>query len=297
MLELIFIGVLFLILMTLAPSTVVITNQQHVRIVQSFGKFQSVRTAGLSFKLPLPFQTVSKNFSLQYLELSESVSVKSKDNTFVVVPIRVQYRVDPGRASDAYFLLDNPQQQIRSYILNQVRSTAAGLSFEELFSSRNVFEKDIEEALTQRMTDFGYIIVNVLVDDPQPSDEVRRAYDRVQASLREKEAAENEGEAARILGVAKAKAEGESLEIRGNAIARFRKTVAEGNADAMKLFTKGTALTEADGLSFFMNINEMEALTTASENGGQIFFFTAAAKTAGLTPDALHGLYAGNARS
>ncbi|MFX4300322.1 SPFH domain-containing protein [Pseudosulfitobacter pseudonitzschiae] len=270
---------------------IVITGQQNVRMIETFGKFRSIRSAGLSFKLPWPIQTASREFSLKQLQLAEDVGVKSIDNAFLNVPIKLQYRVNPELASDAYYKLDKPEEQIRSYIVNQVRATAGGLSFEDLFKSRDTFEGDVAETLCEKMAEFGYIIVNVLVDDPQPSQQLREAFDRVISSQRLREAATNEGEAARIMSVAKAEAEGEALKIKGSAYAEFRKTVAEGNAEALNKFVGETGLTPKDGLTFFNSINEMEAVRDAAQYGGKTVFIAAAAKTESAA--AVMGMVAG----
>jgi len=282
---------LILVALVLLPTMIVITSQKHVRIIETFGKFSSVRHAGLSFKAPWPIQSASSDFSLKIKEISEEVTVKSSDNAFVTVPIRVQYRVSDHGAEEAYYKLDDPEGQIRSYVVNQVRGTASGMSFDELFQSRTHFEDGVEETLTEKMTSFGFRIENVLVDDPQPSEQLRKAFDRVIASERLKEAAVNEGEAAKTLSVAKANAEGEALEIKGKAWAKFRMDIAEGNADALDKFVGTTGLSPAEALTFFNSVNEMEAVRDAAQAGGQIVFVTGSAKASSSDP-ALLGLTA-----
>lgn len=257
-----------------------IVEQQTVRIVETFGKYTRTAEAGLHVKWPWPIQHASNPLSLRIQEISENVTVKSSDNAFLTVPIRVQNQVREHQADDAFYRLDNPEKQIRSYIVNQVRATASGLTFNELFQARDSFEKDVKETLSEKMGGFGYNIVNVLVDDPQPSDELRHAFDRVIASQRLREAATNEGEAARIMSVAKANAEGEALSIKATAFSNFRKIVAEGNAEALEAFCAKTGLTAHDALSFFNSINEMEAIRDAAKDGGKIVFLSAStAKT------------------
>lgn len=273
-----------LLLAALAFSMVVVTRQQNVRIIETFGKFSSVRSPGLSFMLPWPIQTASHNFSTQVMEIAEDVGVKSRDNAFVTVPIRVQFRVDEANAKDAYYRLANPVQQIRSYVVNQVRSTASSKSFDELFQSRNAFEADVESTLKARMSEFGFVIENVLVDDPQPSDELRTAFDRVIASERLKEAAENEGEAAKILTVKRAQAEKIGMELRGEALANFRKTITTGNGEAIQMFIRGTGLTAQEGLAFILAVNEMDAVTNAAQAGGQLVFIAGSAARSGADP-------------
>jgi regulator of protease activity HflC (stomatin/prohibitin superfamily) len=291
MFEIVILIVVVLALALLA-TTVVITPQQHVRMIETFGKYSRIARAGLSFKLPAPIQSAARPFSMQIREIAENVSVKSSDNAFVVVPIRVQVRVSEGNAQDAFYKLDDAEGQIRSYVVNQVRSTASGLTFDDLFRSRDSFEADVESALKERMSNFGFVIENVLVDDPQPSEELRRAFDSVLAAQRLKEAATNEGEAARIKAVARAQAEGESLEIKGRAYAAFRKLVSEGNSEAITSFVGNTGISPDKALAFFDNINEMEAVRDAAEAGGRVVFVSGSAKpyladpvTAGLAAD------------
>lgn len=278
-----------LVAIGLLATCIVITQQQHVRLIETFGKFSAIKHAGLSLKAPWPIQSASANFSLKIMEISQDVTVKSSDNAFVTVPIRVQYRVNDSGAEAAYYRLDDPVGQIRSYVVNQVRSTASGLTFDQLFQSRGAFEGGVEDTLTDKMSSYGFRIVNVLVDDPQPSDELKDAFDRVIASERLKESAQNEGEAARIISVAKANAEGESLEIKGRAFSSFRKTIAEGNSEALQEFVRGTGLSPAEGLIFFTSINEMEAVRDAAAEGGRVVFVAGSAKSEGTNP-ALMGM-------
>ena len=288
---LIVLAAIVVLAIVLLPSIVVITPQQHVRMIETFGRFSRITRAGLAFKLPWPIQTAGRPFSMQIREISESVSVKSSDNAFVVVPIRVQVRVAENNAQDAFYKLDDAEGQIRSYVVNQVRSTASGLTFDDLFRSRDTFEDDVETTLKERMSSFGFVIENVLVDDPQPSDELKRAFDSVLAAQRLKEAAQNEGEAARIKAVARANAEGESLEIKGRAYAAFRKLVSEGNAEAIRLFVGETGISPEKALNFFHGINEMEAVRDAAESGGRVVFVAGSSRHSASDP-ALMGMVA-----
>ena len=262
----------------------VVTPQQSIRMIETFGKYAGTRQAGLTIKAPFPIQSASRPFSLRLREIAVDVGMKSIDNAFVQVPIRVQFMVDPKRAREAYYLLEDAEGQITSYVINQVRATGGAKTFNELFTSRDAFESDVQELLEERMDEFGYVIRNVLVDDPQPSNELREAFDRVIASERLKEAATNEAEAERIKQVAGAQAEKESMVLRGEAISSFRKTITEGNAEAINSFTADTGLTAADALAFITSINEMEAVGRASEAGGSVVFVAGSAKDKAVDP-------------
>ena len=69
------------------------------------------------------------------------------------------------------------------------------------------------------MGNYGYDIIRALVTDIDPDVEVKTSMNRINASEREKVAAQYEGDAARILIVEKAKAEAESKRLQGQGIA------------------------------------------------------------------------------
>ena len=257
--------------------SIVITPQNTVRVVETFGKYAGQRSSGLTFKLPWPFQTASAPINLRTQQVRETVGVMSSDKAFVMVPISVQFRIDPRSVYDAYYKLDRPVSQIQSYLNNSVRATASGKTFSELFQSRDAFRHDIEETLKEKMDDYGYIIVDVLVDDPQPSEEVVDSFNRVIASERLREAAENEGEAEKIRMVKSAEAEKASLELRGEALATFRQTIAKGNAEAVEAFVGKTGLGAKDALAFMTSVNEMEQLSQVASEGGRVIFIGASA--------------------
>lgn len=285
MLEIVLI-LLALLALPLLATCIVITRQQHVRFIETFGRYSTTRRAGLSLKWPTPIQVATSNFSLKIQEIAQDISVKSSDNAFVVIPIRVQYAATASRASDAFYRLEDPETQLASYVVNQVRATAAGMEFSELFSAKNRFEEDVAETLTDRLGDYGYTIENVLVDDPQPSDELRRAFDRVLASKRLREAAENEGEAVRVKAVLEARASKEAMVLKAEGYAQFREIIAKGNSTALAEFVGETGLSAQAVLEFFAQTNAMEALRDAAAEGGRTVLVT------GQTPRALHGLYA-----
>jgi regulator of protease activity HflC (stomatin/prohibitin superfamily) len=214
---------------------IVVVKQKTAVIIEVFGKFSSVKKAGLNLKPPFPFGEVATTMNLQIMEISTNVGVKSKDNAFLQVPVKVQYQIINLKIKEAYYELDNPVSQMKSYIVNAVRSKGSELDMQELYSEKDSFEIDVKEGLTEKFEPFGYKIVNVLVDDPQPSQEIIDSYNRVLSAERDKEAAKNEAESLRIKLVGEAQAEKESLVLKGEAFKEYRAKIAEGNIEAMGL--------------------------------------------------------------
>lgn len=260
--------VMVIVALVILATCVVITRQKRVKVLETFGKFSGVRHAGFTFKWPTPIQIVVDEVDLRITELVEEIRIKSKDNAFMDVPVKVQIQVMPERVEQAYYSLNNPMQQIGSYIVNQIRSKASGMTMDEIFSGRSDFEEAVEQELKSTFERYGYEVVNVLVDDPQPSKDLRIAFEKVLAAQRDKEAAILEKDAIRERTVGVAEAEAESLRVKAVAYADQRKTMAEGNGEAIKLFCDGLQVTHKDALKFFEGWDVRDAVRDAARGDG-----------------------------
>ncbi len=265
------------ILMAVAALWIVFTSIFIVRgktagILETFGKpHDRARLPGLQFKLPWPFTIVRARVNLQLQEIRADVSIKTKDNAFMMLPVKVQYRAsdDPAGAVKAHYELENPETQITSYVLNNVRQTASGMDMIELYQNRDAMEREVQDALSERFARYGYMIENVLVDEPQPSAEVRDAFNRVIASHRLKEAASNEADAERIKLVGVAQAEAESKRLQGEGMAQMREAVARGLEQAMETMRK-SGLSSEQAMTFLTDTNRLDTITNAASHGNLI---------------------------
>lgn len=257
-------------------SSIFIVRGKTAGILETFGKpHNQARLPGLQFKLPWPFTVVRARVSLQLQEIRADVSIKTKDNAFMMLPVKVQYRAsdDKEGAVKAHYELENPETQISSYVLNNVRQTASGMDMIELYANRDSMESEVQGALSERFARYGYIIENVLVDEPQPSAEVRDAFNRVIASHRLKEAAENEAAAERIKLVGIAEAESTSKRLQGEGMAQMREAVAKGLEQAMDTMRRA-GLTSEQAMAFLTDTNRLDAITNASSNGNLVIIDT-----------------------
>ena len=253
-------------------SCVVIVKGKTAAILETFGKpHLHALMPGLRFKLPWPVTQVVARINLQIQEVGADVSVKTADNSFMVLPVKAQYRAsdETDGAVKAHYELENPEQQITSYILNNVRQTAAGMDMADLYENRSRMEEDVQSTLTERFTKFGYVIENVLVDEPQPAPEVKDAFNKVIASKREMEAAKNEAAAERIRLVGVAEAEAESKRLQGQGIAEMRDAIIKGLKESVDLVVE-SGLTAEQALILITDTNRLDTLTTASNNGNMV---------------------------
>lgn len=264
--------ILGLLIVWFLLSGIFIVRGKTAAILETFGKpHRQARGAGLQFKFPAPITMIVARINMQLQEIEANVSVKTKDNAFMTLPVKVQYRVndDLNGAIKAHYELERPEQQIASYVLNNVRQTASGMEMVELYANRDSMEEQVRSALLERFAQFGYLIENVLVDEPQPSAEVRDAFNRVIASHRLKEAAENEAAAARIRLVGVAEAEAKSKALQGEGMAQMREAVARGLETAMKTMTDA-GLTSQEAMKFLTDTNRFDTISNAATHGNTI---------------------------
>ncbi len=202
-------------------------KQQTGAIIERFGKFHSIRQSGLHFKIPL-VDRISGRLSLKIQQLDVIVETKTKDDVFVKLKVSVQFKVIKEKVYDAFYKLDYPHDQITSYVFDVVRAEVPKMKLDDVFERKDDIAIAVKSELNEAMMDYGYDIIKTLVTDIDPDEQVKEAMNRINASEREKIAAQYEGDAQRILIVEKAKAEAESKRLQGQGIADQRREIARG---------------------------------------------------------------------
>ncbi len=212
-------------------------KQQTAAIIERFGKFHSIRQSGLHLKIPL-VDRISGRLSLKIQQLDVIVETKTKDDVFVRLKISVQYKVIKEKVYDAFYKLDYPHDQITSYVFDVVRAEVPKMILDDVFLKKDDIAIAVKRELNEAMSDYGYDIIKTLVTDIDPDGQVKEAMNRINASEREKIAAQFEGDAARILIVEKAKAEAESKRLQGQGIADQRREIARGLEESVEVLNK-----------------------------------------------------------
>jgi regulator of protease activity HflC (stomatin/prohibitin superfamily) len=214
--------------------TFFIVKQQSAAIIERFGKFVNVRQSGLQLKIPI-VDSVAGRLSLRIQQLDVVIETKTKDDVFVRLKVSVQFKVIKDKVYDAFYKLDNPHDQITSFIFDVVRAEVPKLILDDVFLKKDDIAIAVKNELQVAMTEYGYNIIKTLVTDIDPDAQVKQAMNRINASEREKVAAQFEGEAQKILIVEKAKAEAESKRLQGQGIADQRREIARGLEDSVKV--------------------------------------------------------------
>ena len=230
----IFYTFLILFITLILFGTFFIVKQQSAAIVERFGKYVSTRQSGLQLKIPI-IDRVAGRLSLRIQQLDVVVETKTKDDVFVKIKVSVQFKVIKDKVYDAFYKLDFPQDQITSYVFDVVRAEVPKMILDDVFEKKDDIAIAVKGELNDAMKNYGFDIIKTLVTDIDPDSQVKESMNRINASEREKVAAQFEGDAQRILIVERAKAEAESKRLQGQGIADQRREIARGLEDSVKV--------------------------------------------------------------
>ncbi|MCW3161138.1 SPFH domain-containing protein [Chryseobacterium oryctis] len=211
-----------------------VVKQETAVIIERFGKLQAVRHSGLHLKLPIIDQ-IAKRLNLRIQQLDVIIDTKTLDNVFIRMKVSVQYQVIRNQVADAYYRLENPENQITSFVFDVVRAEVPKLKLDDVFVRKDDVANAVKSELQEAMNSYGYDIIKALVTDIDPDEQVKHAMNRINAAEREKTAAEYESEAQRIRIVAVAKAEAESKKLQGQGIADQRREIAKGLEESVRM--------------------------------------------------------------
>lgn len=250
-----------------------IVEQQTVSIIERFGKFVGLARPGLNVKLPYPISVVAKKASLRITQSDHQLGIKTKDNAFIKLPVITQLKVIEEKVVESFYKLDDPINQINSFILNIIRSKAATLDLEDIYTKKDEIAHYVTESLQSKIEDYGYEIIDILVDEPEPSPEVKEAYNNVIASQRELDASRNQAEAKKILLIGEAEAEARSLELKAESYAKQRKVISRGLSEALDEL-KSKDIDPHYVLEFIAGIDYRDALRDVSKSNSSTLVFS-----------------------
>ncbi|MAQ75212.1 MAG: SPFH domain-containing protein [Aquimarina sp.] len=230
----IFLVPFFIIGFFLLLATFFVVKQQTAVVIERFGKYASTRSSGLQLKIPF-IDRIAGRINLKIQQLDVIVETKTKDDVFVRLKISVQFQVIKEKVYDAFYKLENPHDQITSYVFDVVRAEVPKMKLDDVFERKDDIAIAVKAELNEAMINYGYDIIKTLVTDIDPDPQVKAAMNRINASEREKIAAEYEAEAERIKIVAKARAEAESKRLQGQGIADQRREIARGLEESVEV--------------------------------------------------------------
>ncbi len=250
-------------------------KQKSAIIIERLGKFNKVSKAGLHVKIPL-IDSISGEINLRVRELPVEVETKTKDDVFVKIVVSVQFFVIDTKDGirDSFYELNNPEQQIQSYVFDSIRSEVPLMELDDVFAQKEKIAIAIKNELSDTMKQFGFDFIKALVTDIDPDAKVKQSMNEINAAKRMKEAAREEAAAAKIRVVAAAEADSESKRLAGEGIAKQRIAIANGlkeSVEEVKLAMEDH-VTSQDVMNMLFMTQHYETVSKLSENNTSTIF-------------------------
>ncbi len=266
---------IIVLLVLLGWMSLFIVPQQKAVIIERLGKFNRVTGAGLRIKIPL-IEVIAARVDLRTRQEEFAIDAKTRDNVTVTMAIAAQYRVStaPGATPQqsgiyrSYYMLANPVSQMRSYLIDALRSSVPQYTLDEVFDKKDAIASDVNRTVSDLMVDYGYDVVSTLITSIDLPSDVEQSMNRINSAQREKEAAQSLAEAERIKVVTEARARAEAMEQAGRGIAAQRKAIADGISESLAVIkSSGVSATEANQLFIFTQWTDM--MSEFARNGRQ----------------------------
>lgn len=266
--------IIALILLVLKGSLFMV-KQKNAFIIERLGKFNKVSKAGLNFKIPI-LDTIAGRVNLRVRELPVEVETKTKDDVFVKIVVSVQFFVIDNLKGikDSFYELNNPEQQIQSYVFDSIRSEVPLMELDDVFAEKEKIAFAIKNELSDTMRQFGFDFIKALVTDIDPDSKVKHSMNEINAAKRMKEAAKEEAGAAKIRVVAAAEADAESKRLAGEGIAKQRIAIANGlkeSVEEVKLAMEDH-VTSKDVMNMLFMTQHYETVSKLAENNSSTIF-------------------------
>lgn len=253
-------GFAFILLMT----GLFTVSQQTVAIVERFGQFNRMARPGLNIKIPF-FEEVAGVVSLRLQQLDVVMETKTKDNVFVKVTVSVQYKVK--EVYDAFYRLTDPTKQIESFVFDVIRAEMPRMVIDDAFEKKDNIAQAVKNELAELMGGFGFDIMKALVTNIDPDEKVKSAMNEINEQLRLRMAAQEKGEADKILRVKKAEAEAEAMKLQGQGVANQRKAIIDGLKKSIQEFQESiSGASAADVMGLVMMTQYFDTLKEIGAN-------------------------------
>lgn len=233
----VFFTILAAIVIVFLLKSVLIVTEATAVVLERLGKFN--RIAGPGFGLIIPFiDRKAATINLRVQQLDVTVETKTLDNVFVNLQVSVQFKVGKEQVKEAYYSMDNPRNQISSYVFDDVRAEVPKLDLDDVFARKEDIAFAVQKNIHESMDEYGYQIIKALITDIDPDHKVKDAMNRINAAKRDREAALEEGEGNKIKIIKAAEAEAESKRLSGEGIAKQRLEIVRGFKESVEDFKK-----------------------------------------------------------
>jgi membrane protease subunit HflK len=208
-----------------------VINARQRGVVLRFGKFDRLMEPGPNFKLPRPFESVTKVDVTQIKTFTDQVRILTRDENIVQIEFNVQYLVsDPQKF---LFGARDPEPTLQQAAESAVRDVIGTSAMDTILTGERAALAAQARVKLQNLLDnysTGLQVSVLNIPNARPPQEVREAFDDAVSAREDKDRIESEAEAYASKVVPEAR--GDAARIRAEAEGYKESTVARAQGDA-----------------------------------------------------------------
>jgi len=179
-------------------------------------------------------------------------------------PIVRHGKPNPDLIYHAYYKLNDPISQIKTFIEQYYRFHGMEYSLDNMFAAKDELVVELLNELNKKVNSFGYVVYDVFVKDITPSDpKVRAAMNEVVASEKAKIAITNRAQAQKQAKILSAEAEAKTRELEGAGVAAARRAIIGGLRTSVDDFQKD--IPDAEPRDLLLTVLMTQYLDTLKE--------------------------------
>ena len=261
-------ALLAVVLALLMLSSYVIVDARQAGVVLRFGQYNRTLGPGFHFKLPRPLETVTKVGTTEIRSVSDKVRMLTSDENIISVDFNVQYQVSDARLY-LFSLSGQPEDTLQQAAEAAVRTVVGANIMDNILTSqsdpvavaaadpaaastaaspvtaatapakapvpaqtRDTLQQQTRDILQATLDGYhsGITVTDVSFQNVAPPQEVKDAFDDVNAAREDKQATENNARATASKIVPEAR--GDASRILAQALGYSAERVARANGDA-----------------------------------------------------------------
>lgn len=226
-------------------------TEQERGIIQRLGKFDKVVEPGISI-MCWPFSNVAGTVSTRLRQITLRTEAKTRENMFVTLSLSLQVRVEPENVKLAFYSMEDPSSQMKSFVEDSLRSIVPTMDLDHLFLEKIKVSAEVKDDLAKRMHSYGYSIIDALITDIEPEHNVKAAMNRINEAKRLREAAEYQADTQKLVKVREAEAEAISKKLQGEGVANQRKAILHGLQSGVEELAGAIGVTAAETMKYTM---------------------------------------------
>ena len=182
-----------------------IIDQYEKGVVLTLGKFSSIRSAGLTYIVPIIQRIVVVDLRIRTIDI-EKQQVMTKDNVPVNVNGVVFFKV--AKVDDAIIKIQDYEYSLAQYAQTALRDVVGGMTLDTVLTERQKIGDEIRKIVDKDTDQWGLDIQTIKLQDVEVPDDLKRIMSRQAAAEREKRAviikSEGDRDAAKNLAAAAA---------------------------------------------------------------------------------------------